>query len=202
MTNHSLRQIVEEILRKEAISLVAFAKKADVGRSNLQFKLNAKQQMDISDTTVNKIRKAFPRYFAETSQKNNNEQSAHHTVSAEPGNFQVSGRELDLIATIKSMADDSVRRADKHADDLKEIILEQLKAMSSQLREISVNSKEILVGVRRQAVFADARSDVALESLARLERKKPDVLKKEASKKSVEILKSSIEHRISDQDGK
>jgi hypothetical protein len=58
----------------------------------------------------------------------------HHVMIAEPGEFYISPREH--IETIK-----------QHNKDLKDIILAQLKTMSSQLTEISSNSNEILAGV-------------------------------------------------------
>jgi hypothetical protein len=144
----------------------------------------------ISGNPSKKGLKAFrDKYGEKVSKFFEHQDPIHSTMAAESGFFYISPREH--IETIK-----------QHNKDLKEIILEQLKAMSSQLREISFNSNEILAGVQRQAVYGDARSDVALEALARLEKKKPDVLKEVVNKRARVKMGNKTEHGISDGVGK
>lgn len=141
-----------------------------------------------------------------------------HTLKAETGTFTLSPR--DAINVYQRMAEQSeqharymarqaedhtrrvAEQAEMHAQRLENIIIAQLTNMDKKLDTISFNSNEILAGVQRQVVYADARSDVALEALARLEKKKPDVLKEAANKRAHVKMGSKTEHGMSDGAGK
>jgi hypothetical protein len=106
----------------------------------------------------------------------------HSTMVAESGAFYITPREH--IEMIK-----------QHNRDLKEIILKQLEGMDKKLDGVGTNLTAALAGVAQQSIHFEAASSTALESLARLEKKKPDALKKEADKRVGDKLKEISGHR-------
>lgn len=95
MTNHELKRIVDEILRNEPYNLATLAEKARVGRSNLNSKLKAKKAVVMRPDTVNKIRRAFPKYFAAEEQSTIRKNTENH-IAPEPHSSEIERLEREV----------------------------------------------------------------------------------------------------------
>jgi hypothetical protein len=102
---------------------------------------------------------------------------------------------LESIREQKRMAEEHRKSAEKHSEDLKNIIIAQLAGIDQKLTGVDSNLVAALAGVAKQAVHYEAASSTALESLARLEHKKQDALKKEADKRVFDKLREISGHR-------
>lgn len=90
----------------------------------------------------------------------------------------------DHLATLKN-----------HNSFLQSLVQDKLLMMESNLTAV-------LAGVAKQTIHFEAVSTTSLESLARLEKKKPDALKKEADKKVVDKLNEISEHHTEEIGGR
>lgn len=100
----------------------------------------------------------------------------NYTMQTQPAAFNLRDpRDQELIDSIK-----------KHNEDLKEIVLAQLTGLDKKLSGVGKSLDTAVALAFQQSLRTDAVGTTVLESLARLEKKKPDALIREADKKQSE----------------
>jgi transcriptional regulator with XRE-family HTH domain len=85
------------------------------------------------------------------------------------------------------------RMAEQYAKELKEIIIAQLTGLDHKLTAAGKNLDAALAAAFQQSLTMDAMGSTVLESLARLEKKKPDSLVLEAGRKQHERAKKEMQ---------
>jgi transcriptional regulator with XRE-family HTH domain len=88
-----------------------------------------------------------------------------------------------------------------YIDDMRRMnkVLENL--LYDRINKIDANLVRALAGVTKQSVHMEAVSGVALEALARIEKKKPDALRREADKRVLDTLSHNEQHHRSGESG-
>lgn len=79
MTNHELRNIINQIRKQEKVKLGEIAARAGKDRSNLSSLINLKTTKEVTKTMEDDLRMAFPDYF-KTDNKNHG--GPHKTILA------------------------------------------------------------------------------------------------------------------------
>ncbi len=80
MTNHELKNIIEEIEVKEEMTFQDIAARVVLDRSNLSTFLNKKEAKPVTPKMLNKIKKHFPSYFKAELEK----QQIQHFTTRDP----------------------------------------------------------------------------------------------------------------------
>lgn len=173
MDNRELKGIIDQIKKKEAVTLKDIAAVSGVNRSSLQNNLTKKMKVEMKDFTVNKIAKAYPLYF-ESDQNQTNSKQLYKEYEHIP------------ISLSKHM-----EKIDQHTAFLQRLL-------EGRIERMDANLSAVLAGSKKQAVYFEAVSETALESLARIEKKKPDALQRVADKKAIEKINRSTGHHMSD----
>lgn len=108
------------------------------------------------------------------------------------GNLGITIQEyLDSIREQKRMAEDHRKTAEKHSEDLKQIIIAQLTSIDQKLNGVGSNLNDALAGVFQQSLRMEAMGYTTLEALSVLTGKKPDALSKVSDKRQTE---AALEH--------
>lgn len=88
MTNRELKNIIEDYIEKESMTLTQFALNAKVNRSHLSTTMNDIPSKRVSSRLYNKLHKKFPILFPVNGQQNQ-QSSAKGTQDSQPGNIDI-----------------------------------------------------------------------------------------------------------------
>lgn len=156
MTNHDLRNIINEIETTQGLNISQIAKKADVNRSNLSKIINMDEEKDIGKRLLSKLKTGFPGFFKETNKNNTTE------------NY------ILPMGEVKITLADYIRMIEDYNKYLQESVLSNLKLAVGYMGKLDTQF--------------EASRDVALKSLARLEKKPEGLLTGEADKAAQQKL--------------
>lgn len=142
MDSLELKNIVEEILEREKLTLGELAEKTGLNRSNLSTLLNNKDGKKVSPRTLRPLAKHFSAYFSDSNNATNN-----------------SNKDIILDRLSRAMADQA-RANLKHADNYGSIItlIEAIRegmAKEEALNDLKSNLDEVRVLARRMVKKQD-----------------------------------------------
>lgn len=144
MTNQELKRIINEIEKKERLTLGEIAEKAHVDRSNLSTFINLNETKPVSKKMYSRFQLAFATYF-NVSNKPNTDQANTYILPAD--GIRVTLQDyIDNLKKQNQFLQELAAKKIPDADDLKQIqntnkeeILSALSALNSNLRD-SVSS--------------------------------------------------------------